>query len=136
MSELQFDIWKLLHVLMFVGWVGADMGVFLSAKKATDPKLSFDSRIMLLHIALRIELIPRTMWKAALPLGVMLSEAMGLLSIGSGGIALVWLFTATWWGISVYGAYYYDQPIGHTFANIANSITGAVGVVRQATEAR
>ncbi len=76
-----FEVWKFLHILMFVGWVGADMGVFLSAKKSTDPKWSFESRMLFLHMALRIELIPRTMWKAALPLGVMLSVDMGLLDI-------------------------------------------------------
>lgn len=123
-----FDIWKFLHILMFVGWVGADMGVFLSAKKSTDPKWSFQSRMLLLHMALRIELVPRTMWKAALPLGVMLSEEMGLLDIGTAGIASVWLFTIIWWGLSMTGAFYYDRPIGHKIANIANSITGLVGV--------
>lgn len=123
-----FDIWKFLHILMFVGWVGADMGVFLSAKKSTDPKWSFESRMLFLHMALRIELIPRTMWKAALPLGVMLSDEMGLLQVGTAGIASVWLFTVIWWGLSMTGAFYYDRPIGHRIANIANSITGLVGV--------
>lgn len=123
-----FDIWKFLHILMFVGWVGADMGVFLSAKKSTDPKWSFESRMLFLHMALRIELIPRTMWKAALPLGVMLSVDMGLLDIGSAGIASVWIFTIIWWALSMTGAFYYDRPIGHQIAKIANFITGFVGV--------
>lgn len=123
-----FDIWKFLHILMFVGWVGADMGVFLSAKKSTDPKWSFESRMLFLHMALRIELIPRTMWKAALPLGVMLSVDMGLLDIGSAGIASVWIFTIIWWALSMTGAFYYDRPVGHKIANIANFITGCVGV--------
>ena len=123
-----FDIWKFLHILMFVGWVGADMGVFLSAKKSTDPKWSFESRMLFLHMALRIELIPRTMWKAALPLGVMLSVDMGLLDIGSAGIAAVWIFTIIWWALSMTGAFYYDRPMGHQIAKIANFITGFVGV--------
>ncbi len=123
-----FDIWKFLHILMFVGWVGADMGVFLSAKKSTDPKWSFESRMLFLHMALRIELIPRTMWKAALPLGVMLSVDMGLLDIGSAGIASVWIFTIIWWALSMTGAFYYDRPMGHQVAKIANFITGFVGV--------
>jgi hypothetical protein len=123
-----FDIWKFLHILMFVGWVGADMGVFLSAKKSTDPKWSFESRMLFLHMALRIELIPRTMWKAALPLGVMLSVDMGLLDIGSAGIASVWIFTIIWWALSMTGAFYYDRPMGHQIAKIANFITGFVGV--------
>ncbi len=57
-------VWKYAHILMFVFWVGTDMGVFLAAQRCTDPKLSFASRVTLLHMALRIELLPRTMWKA------------------------------------------------------------------------
>jgi hypothetical protein len=124
----EFDFWKFLHVLMFVGWVGADMGVFLSAKKATDPSLPFETRMLLLHIALRIELVPRTMWKAALPLGVMLSVDMELLDLSTAGVWAVWLFSVIWWSLSMSGAIYYDRPLGHTLANIANTVTGGVGL--------
>jgi hypothetical protein len=123
-----FDAWKYLHILMFVFWIGTDLGVFLSAKKSTDPKLSFETRILLLHMALRIELLPRTMWKAALPLGVMLSEGLGLIDIGTSGIIATWIFSIAWWAVSMYGAYHYDKPIGHKFAKITNVLTGAVGV--------
>ena len=123
-----YEGWNYLHLLMFVFWIGTDLGVFLSAKKATDPKLPFDARLMLLHWALRIELLPRTMWKAALPLGVMLSVHLGLLELGTLGITLVWLFSIAWWAISMTGAYKYDQPIGIQLGKINNFITGAVGV--------
>ena len=119
--------WKYLHILMFVFWVGTDMGVFLSCKKATDPRLSIDARFLLLHMALRIELLPRTMWKAALPLGVTLAREMDLISMSGGMLALVWLFSVVWWGISVYGAWHYDKPVGHKFAKLNNVITGLVG---------
>jgi len=120
--------WKYLHILMFVFWVGTDMGVFLSCKKSTDPKLPIDSRFLLLHMALRIELLPRTMWKAALPLGVTLSREMGLIEMGMGALLAVWAFSIIWWGISMYGAWHYDKPIGHKFAKVNNAITGAVGI--------
>lgn len=123
----EFDLWKYLHILMFVFWIGTDLGVFLAAKKATDARLTYDARVMLLHWALRIELLPRTMWKAALPLGVMLSVDMDLLNISGAGIALVWVFTLAWWAISMTGAYKYDQPVGHKFAKLNNLITGIVG---------
>ena len=123
-----FDAWKYLHILMFVFWIGTDLGVYLSAKKSTDPKLSFETRYLLLHMALRIELLPRTMWKAALPLGVMLSEALGLIEIGTAGLIATWIFSIGWWAISMYGAYHYDKPIGHKFAAATNVVTGIVGV--------
>lgn len=123
-----YEVWNYLHLLMFVFWVGTDMGVFLSAKKATDSSLSFESRMMLLHVALRIELIPRTMWKMALPLGVMLSVRLDLLDISSAGIALVWIFTIAWWILSMSAGYLYDKPVGHRLTMINNWVTGLVGV--------
>jgi hypothetical protein len=120
--------WKYLHILMFVFWVGTDMGVFLSCKKSTDPKLSIDARFLLLHMALRIELLPRTMWKAALPLGVMLSQVNGWLSLSDMQLVLVWVFSIGWWGISMTGAWYYDKPIGHTLTKVNNALTTLVGV--------
>lgn len=126
MSE--YDFWKYLHILMFVFWIGTDLAVFLSAKKSTDPKLSLESRFLLVHIALRIELLPRTVWKAALPLGVMLSHEMELLNLSTASLALVWIFSLAWWGISMTGAWYYDQPKGHRLINITNWLTGFVGV--------
>lgn len=122
------DAWNYLHVLMFVFWVGTDMGVYLAARRSTDPLLSFPTRVLLLHMALRIELLPRTMWKLALPSGVMLSARTGLLEIGNGGLALVWAFSIAWWLISMTGAWYYDRPLGHRLASVTNWLSGLVGV--------
>jgi hypothetical protein len=123
----EYMVWKYAHVLMFVFWVGTDMGVFLAARRSTDPALCFATRVTLLHMALRIELLPRTMWKAALPFGVMLSRNLGFLPISDFALAAVWLFSIVWWAISMSGAYWYDKPIGHRLAKITNGLTGLVG---------
>ncbi|MBN8281324.1 MAG: hypothetical protein J0M16_12000, partial [Gammaproteobacteria bacterium] len=122
------EAWKYLHLLMFVFWVGTDMGVFLAARRSTDPKLSFITRVTLLHMALRIELLPRTMWKAALPFGVMLSRDEGYLPIGDGAVAAIWVFSIAWWAVSMAGAWWYDKPVGHRLARVTNALTGFVGV--------
>ena len=119
--------WKYLHILMFVFWVGTDMGVFLSCKKATDPKVPIDARFMLLHMALRIELLPRTMWKAALPLGVALSRELGLIELSTVNYALIWVFSIAWWVLSVSSGWFYDKPVGHTLTKYNNIVTGVVG---------
>lgn len=123
-----FLFWKYLHIIMFVGWVGSDMAVFLSAKRSTDSSLPFETRMLLLHMSLRIELVPRTMWKAALPIGVMMSEEMGLLNIGTLGLTLVWIFSIIWWAISMTGAIYYDKPWGQKVAHFGNWIIAGVGI--------
>jgi hypothetical protein len=120
--------WKYLHILMFVFWVGTDMGVFLSCKKSTDPKLSIDARFLLLHMALRIELLPRTMWKAALPFGVTLSQLNGWISLSELQLTIVWVFSIAWWVLSMTGAWYYDKPIGHKLTQANNAVTTLVGL--------
>lgn len=126
MSEYEF--WKYAHLLMFAFWVGTDMGVFFAARRSTDARLSFVTRVTLLHMALRIELLPRTMWKAALPFGVMLSRNLGFLPISDLAVGLVWAFSIVWWAVSMAGAYWYDKPLGHRLAGITNWLTGLVGV--------
>ena len=120
--------WKYVHILMFVFWVGTDMGVFLSCKKATDPDLPIDARFLLLHMALRIELLPRTMWKAALPLGFTLSATMDLIDVSAAGMAAVWIFSIAWWILSMTGAWHYDKPLGHQLTKVNNLVTAIVGV--------
>jgi hypothetical protein len=124
-----YPMWKYLHVLMLVFWLGTDMGVMLCARKAVDSRLSLETRFALLKMSLLIELLPRVMWALALPLGVMLSRQLGLLQISDGGVALVWLFTVAWGVVSVGGAHYSDRPIGQRLGAINRVIIGAVGLV-------
>lgn len=124
-----YEIWKYLHVLVLVFWVGTDMGVMLCARKSTDSRLSLETRLTLLQTALKIELLPRTMWAMALPLGVMLSRGLGLLTISETGLTTIWLFTALWITISVGGAHYSDRPIGQRLGAINRWIIGTIGIV-------
>jgi hypothetical protein len=123
-----YDVWKYLHVLMFVFWVGTDMGVMLGARKSTDSRLALDARLTLVKLALLIELLPRTMWAMALPFGVMLSRNRGLLEISDAGVAAVWLFTLVWVTISLGGAHWSEKPIGQRLAAVNRWIIGALGV--------
>ncbi len=123
-----YEIWKYLHVLMFVFWVGTDMGVMLSARKSTDSRLTLETRLTLVKLALLIELLPRTMWAMALPFGVMLSRQLGLLDIPDTGIVGVWVFTLIWVTISLGGAHYSEKPIGQQLARINRWIIGVLGV--------
>ena len=119
-----YEIWKYLHVLMFVFWVGTDMGVMLGARKSTDSRLTLETRLILVKMALLIELLPRTMWAMALPFGVMLSRQLELLDISDAGVAGVWLFTLVWVSISLGGAHYSEKPIGQRLAAINRWIIG------------
>jgi len=124
----EYELWKFSHLLMFVFWLGTDMGVFICAKKSTDPRYSFETRVTLLTTALWIELLPRTMWKFALPLGAMLSRELGLLELGNASMAALWLLCTVWWVISVGSVVYGEQPLGPKLGKINNVIIGIVGI--------
>ncbi len=126
MSEYEF--WRYLHILMFVFWLGTDMGVMISAKRAVNAQLSVDARLTLLQSALLIELLPRTMWVAALPLGIQLSQHLGLMNLSTTALVLVWLFAACWWVVNFGGAYYFEKPLGQTLSRINRWVTGLLGV--------
>ena len=127
MSE--HDAWRFLHILMFVFWLGTDMGVMISAKRAVNSSLSIAERLALLKSALLIELLPRTMWVAALPLGVQLSAHLGLLEINTPTLFGVWLFAVLWWAVNFGGAYYMERPSGMKLARINRWATGLLGLV-------
>jgi hypothetical protein len=123
------DLWTYLHLLMVAFWVGSDMGVMLCARKSTDSRLPLEARLTMLKVALLIELLPRLMWASALPVGVMLSRQLDLLSISDTGIALVWAFTIIWAAISLGGAHWSDKPIGQRLGLINRWIIGSLGTV-------
>lgn len=121
------DVWKYLHLLMVAFWVGSDMGVMLCARKSTDSSLPLEARLVLLKVALLIELLPRLMWASALPVGLMLSRQLNLVSISDTGVALVWLFSILWAGISLGGAHWSGKPIGERLGRVNRWIIGILG---------
>ncbi len=121
------ETWRYLHILMFVFWVGTDMGVMLAARKSTDSRLTLETRLTLVRMALLIELLPRAMWALALPTGVALSRQANLLEISDAGYASVWLFTFAWLSISLGGAHFADRPFGRNLAAANRGIIGVLG---------
>ena len=49
----EYEIWKFLHICMFVFWLGTDVGVMLCSKKSVDPALSIEARFQMLEMALK-----------------------------------------------------------------------------------
>lgn len=52
---MSLNLWKFAHILLFVYWLGADLGVFLLARAAKRADLSFEQRALLLKMALLID---------------------------------------------------------------------------------
>ena len=124
----EYEIWKFLHICMFVFWLGTDVGVMLCSKKSTDPNLGVEARFQMLEMALKIELLPRVMWVMALPFGVQLSKTMGYIDPSSITLRMMWLFTLAWLVINVGGAANLNEPWGQQLSKINRFIVASLGV--------
>lgn len=67
-----------LHELLFVFWLGPDIGVFLWSGKVIDPKLTVPQRLAAARIMANIDVIPRVAMSLMLTVGGILSAFNGL----------------------------------------------------------
>ncbi len=124
----EYEIWKFLHICMFVFWLGTDVGVMLCSKKSVDPTLSIEARFQMLEMALKIELLPRVMWVMALPFGVHLSATLGYINPSLTTITLMWVFTFAWLIINVGGAANLNKEWGQSLSKINRYIVALLGL--------
>jgi hypothetical protein len=109
------DLWKFFHILLFVYWLGADLGVFLLARAARRSDLTYDQRLLALRMALVIDNTPRIAFALMFPAGMELSAAMGAIDLTMPVRLVAWTISAAWVG-SVLGATRYEgQPLGTKF---------------------
>ena len=123
----EYEIWKFLHICMFVFWLGTDMGVMLCSKKSTDSNLGVEARFQMLEMALKIEILPRIMWVMALPLGVHLSKSLGYIDPSFLTLTMMWVFTLMWLVINVGGAANLDKPWGQQLSKINRIVVASIG---------
>ena len=73
-----YSFWLLIHLLTFVYWVGADLGVFYSARLIVNPNYSFETRLQILKMLGWVDMIPRYMLLLTSPVGLTLSYLTNL----------------------------------------------------------
>lgn len=93
---MSYGIWKFVHILLFVYWLGADLGVFLLARTVRRPDLSFEQRALLLRVAMIIDLTPRVAFALMFPVGLHLGAAAGLIAPSNGALILAWAIAIAW----------------------------------------
>ena len=71
-------LWIYVHLLLFVFWLGADLGVFLCGRAATRPALSPEQRWRTVGLMRSIDLAPRLAAGLMLTVGGVLTEFVGI----------------------------------------------------------
>lgn len=91
-----FLVLKYFHILLFVFWLGTDMGTYYSSKFVINPKLSAPQRATALQILLGCDLGPRIAMPLIIPTGIHMGSLLGLVKIGSVGLVVLWLAGLLW----------------------------------------
>lgn len=109
MSGLGYPTLVWVHVLLFVLWLGADVGVFLLGQHFRKRQsYSLEQRLALLKMLVLVDMTPRTAWALMVPVSITLSWA------GGWWVVPDWLVWASWaaggfWLWLVWDAHAHDQ---------------------------
>ncbi|MCS6947445.1 MAG: hypothetical protein NZM12_07510, partial [Steroidobacteraceae bacterium] len=87
---------KLAHLLLFVYWLGADIGVFYAAAQLRRRELTLDARQAVLRILTWIDQIPRYSLVLMLPVGYTLANEIGVVRLQRPWIVATWLVGVVW----------------------------------------
>jgi len=115
------DLWTFLHILLFVYWLGADLGVFLAAQAAKRSTLTYAQRAIALQLALKIDIAPRLSFALMFPCGLELAAARGLVEPAGWQRALAWLASAAWVGFVIGMVRFEGRPVA-AFCKHANEL--------------
>ncbi|MEM9289462.1 MAG: hypothetical protein AAGA36_14090 [Pseudomonadota bacterium] len=86
----------LAHVVLFVFWLGADLGVYYTAKYVARPDLEKPERLRFLELLMKLDMFPRSSLILMLPVGFSLAGASGWANLPTWGLALIWAIALGW----------------------------------------
>lgn len=86
----------LLHILVFVYWLGGDLGAFFSSYTLVDGKKPIEARMMALKVLNNVDMAPRTAIILAFPTGLTLAADKGWLAVPALLVAAVWIVALVW----------------------------------------
>lgn len=97
LADLAYPSLVYVHLLLFVLWLGADVGVFLLGQHFRKRDLyTLDQRIALLKLLVIVDLTPRTAWALMVPLSLSVSFMGGWWDLPVVLVWISWAIAAVW----------------------------------------
>ena len=93
---LETSLLTLMHVLVFVYWLGGDIGVFYSSTLLTDNKRDTSGRLTAGKILADLDLIPRFCLLLTVPTGLALAAVKGWLDIPEAWLVVAFIAAFVW----------------------------------------
>ncbi len=97
------------HLLLFVAWLGADVGVFVAGQHFRKRQIyTLEQRLALLRLLVTIDLVPRTAWALMVPVSLAVARAGHWWDAPGGLVWAAWAVAAVWLWL-VWDAHAHDQ---------------------------
>jgi len=120
-----YDLLLYLHLLLFVYWLGADVGVFGLALAMKNPSYSVAQRALLMRLSLTIDMVPRMAMIAVSPVGLHLAARHGLVAVPDWLFGVIWLLAVTW----MIGEWLAFKRMGHPAAIRYYIVNGVIMMI-------
>lgn len=108
-SDLAYRALVWVHLLLFVAWLGADIGVFTAGRhfrmRAT---YSLDQRLAILKLLVTVDMVPRTAFALMVPLSLSVARMGGWWEVPLLLVSAAWAFSGGWLWL-VWDAHHHDQ---------------------------
>lgn len=105
-------LWNYTHLALFVVWLCAEVGVFTCTAAAKNTKLAYEARGRFVHLARRINVLPRVCFALILPVGIELTGAINVYPLSPGLRVLFWCAAAVWLALIFASARRESTPTG------------------------
>lgn len=112
------SLWIMVHVVLLVYWLGADISVFYSSLQIIKPENSPETRAAVARVLGFVNFFPSVASIMMLPVGLMLAAGQGASPLTGGWLVLPWAIAGVWLLISVGAATQRGTPIGKRYASI------------------
>ncbi|MDH3509767.1 MAG: hypothetical protein OER85_02800 [Gammaproteobacteria bacterium] len=114
-----YDLFLMLHLVLFCYWLGGDIGVFYSSGFAADPKLSIEARMVAARIMLALDLVPRLCGAVMLTVGGVLGEFVGV-EHPAWQMAGIILLAPVWLALELILHFKHGTPLGKAMQKFDN----------------
>jgi hypothetical protein len=109
LSSLAYPSLVYFHLLLFVLWLGADVGVFLAGQNFRRRHVyTLDQRIALLKLLVIIDLVPRTAWALMVPVSLAVVSLGGFWDVPGSLLTGAWMAGLIWIWL-VWDAHFHDM---------------------------
>lgn len=109
MGEIAYRSLVYAHLLLFVLWLGGDVGVFVLGQHFRKRRLySLEQRLALLKLLVAVDMGPRTAWALMVPLSLSVAVSGGWVDLPAGIVAVAWVAGLAWLWL-VWDSHLHDQ---------------------------